>query len=100
MQFSLHRTPKGRVGYVVDVQADLLSELRTRVVIPLLLEKDAPKVPFKAFNPTCSIAGLNHVLMTQNLASVPVAELGPPVGSLAGQRDPIIRAMDALLSGL
>lgn len=32
-----------RAGYIVDVQADLLSHLATRVVVPLLLEKEAPK---------------------------------------------------------
>ncbi len=100
MQFSLHPTPRGRPGYVVDVQADLLSDLRTRIVIPLLSEAEAPKITFKALNPTCVINGAKHVLMTQSLGSVSAKELGPSVGSLAEQRGPIIRALDALLSGL
>lgn len=100
MQFSLHRMPRIRGGYVVDIQADLLSELKSRIVIPLLREKDAPRATLKALNPTCLVAGTAHVVMTQNLASVSVSELGPPVGSLTAERDSIIRAVDALLSGL
>lgn len=100
MQFSLHRMSRTRGGYVVDIQADLLRELKSRIVIPLLREKDAPRATLKALNPMCVVGGANHVLMTQNLASVPVSELGPPVGSLTAQRDSIIRAIDALLSGL
>jgi toxin CcdB len=100
MQFSLHPLTRGRRGYVVDVQADLLSEIRTRVVVPLLAVSDAPKVTFAALNPICVIDEVHHVLMTQNLASVSTSELGQPIGSLLNQRDSIIRAMDALLSGL
>jgi hypothetical protein len=38
--------------------------------------------------------------MTQNVASIPLSELGQPVGAMASSRDDIIRAIDALLSGL
>ncbi len=34
---------EGRDGYVVDVQADLLSHLVTRIVVPLLSEDTASK---------------------------------------------------------
>lgn len=60
-------------GYVLDVQADLLSDLSTRVVAPLLAPGIAPK-PARNLNPTFEIEGKPHVLLTQFLASVPARE--------------------------
>ncbi|WP_428488560.1 CcdB family protein [Rhodopila sp.] len=38
--------------------------------------------------------------MTQNVATVPLAQLRAPIGTLASHRDQVIRAIDALLSGI
>jgi toxin CcdB len=90
--------PRARQGYVVDVQSRLLDELSTRVVIPLIAKSAAPAIPVKTLNPLFSIGGGEYVLMTQNMASVPNGQLRAPVGTLAAQRDHIVRAIDALLS--
>lgn len=43
-RLDVHLMPgNGRVGYVVNVQADLLTHLATRTVVPLLSESTAPK---------------------------------------------------------
>jgi toxin CcdB len=91
--------PQGRAGYVVDIQSGLLDTMATRVVIPLLPRQAAPP-PAKALNPVLTIGGVEHVLMTQNIATVPLAQLRTPVGTLVVERDQIVRAIDALLSGL
>jgi toxin CcdB len=92
--------PRAGAGYVVDIQSRLLDEMATRVVIPLLARHAAPPVPAKTLNPIIWIEGSEYVLMTQNIATVPVTQLRMPVGTLVPHRDQIVRAIDTLLSGL
>ncbi len=98
-RLDVHPIPgKGQEGYVVDVQADLLSHLATRTVLPLLPEGAAPK-PISELNPVFEIGGKRHVLVTQAIASIPGRELKRAVASLAEQHDRITRALDILLLG-
>ncbi|WHT44593.1 CcdB family protein [Ochrobactrum sp. SSR] len=39
-RYDVYSNPSG--GYVLDVQADLLDELKTRIVIPLILKRWLP----------------------------------------------------------
>jgi toxin CcdB len=100
MQFAVYPMPRGRTGFIVDVQSRLLEDLATRVVIPLVPQAVAPRIPMKTLNPVLAFNGATFVLMTQNMASIPVAEMGRSVGTLAVERDQIVRAIDALLSGI
>lgn len=98
-RLDVHPMPgKGRDGYVVDVQAELLSHLTTRTVVPLLPEQTAPK-PINELNPVFDIRGKRYVLVTQAIASIPVRELKRAVASLTEQHDSITRALDILLLG-
>lgn len=54
----------------------------------------------KTLNPVLPFNGGAFVLMTQNMASISVSEMGRSVGTLAAERDQIVRAIDALLSGI
>ncbi len=89
---------KDRDGYVLDVQADLLSHLTTRTVVPLLPDDAAPK-PISDLNPVFEIRGKRHVMVTQAIASIPGHELKRAVASLTDQHDSILRALDTLLLG-
>ncbi len=98
-RLDVHPMPgKGRDGYVLDVQADLLSHLTTRTVVPLLPEDAAPK-PISDLNPVFEIRGKRHVMVTQAIASIPGRELKRSILSLIDQHDTIIRALDTLLLG-
>jgi toxin CcdB len=92
--------PGSRTGYVVDIQSRLLDEMSTRVVIPLVPRQMAPRAPAKTLNPVVLIDSAEYVLMTQNIATVPLARLRAPTGTLISHRDEIVRAIDTLLSGL
>jgi toxin CcdB len=92
--------PGSRPGYVVDIQSRLLGDLATRVVIPVIPKASAPRITLSTLNPIVTIGGAEFVLMTQNVAAVPLQRLGAPAGSLDFHRDDIVRAIDALLSGL
>lgn len=98
-RLDVHPMPDGAAGYVVNVQADLLSQIATRTVIPLLPEADAPK-PISGLNPVFDIEGKRHVLITQAIASIRGHELKRTVCSLDEHHDQIVRALDLLLVGL
>ena len=98
-RFDVYSTPsKGGIGYVLDVQADLLQGLGTRVVVPLLPPEAAPE-PARGLNPAFAIDGQPHLMLTQFIAAVPARELRLPVLSLEPHSDDIMRALDILLSG-
>jgi toxin CcdB len=92
--------PGSQAGFVVDIQSGLLDGMSTRVVIPLLPRHSAPPVPAKTLNPVVAIDGAAYVLMTQNIATVQLGQLRAPIGTLTSHRDQVIRAIDALLSGI
>jgi toxin CcdB len=86
------------VGYVVDVQSDTLTDLATRVVVPLLPEATA-RVPIGRLNPVFEINGERCVLIVQAIATVPRQVLRGAVASLKDQRDPVLTVIDFLLPG-
>lgn len=96
-RFDVYANPGGE-GYVVDVQADLLNGLNTRVVVPLLPRHQAP-VPAKRLNPVFRMADQEVVLATQFLSAVPMSVLGAPLGTLEPHRTEIINAIDFLMQG-
>lgn len=96
-RFDVYR-PRSQSGYVIDCQADLLDDLSTRFVVPLLPPHDAPK-PFPRLNPVFDIGDGPHVMVTQFAAALPVNELGDWIASLAGRDTDIGNALDMLLVG-
>lgn len=96
-RLDVHKLPDGTL--VVDVQADLLELLNTRVVVPLIEEGAAGRFAAKELNPSFVVDGISYRFMTQALAAVPRGELGPAIASLDARHDSIVRALDLLLIG-
>jgi toxin CcdB len=96
-RFDVYRQPGGP-GYLLDCQADILSILNTRFVVPLLPPEEAPRAG-ERLNPAFRIAGKRVVMYTQFAASVPVGDLGKPVDSLSNEHRPIMNALDMLMTG-
>jgi toxin CcdB len=96
-RFDVYRNPDG-AGCLLDIQADLLSHLNTRVVVPLLPLSNAPK-PARTLNPCFDIAGETLVMATQFMAAVPVNILHAPLTSLGARRDELVAAIDLLMQG-
>lgn len=88
----------GGAGYLVDVQADAMSNFNTRVVIPLL-PLDAAPLPAKILNPVFDVGGQPHSLVTQYMAAVPSRLLQTPVFNAESRRGEIVAAIDLLLQG-
>ena len=85
-------------GYYLDCQADLLSHLNTRFVIPLFAPDIAPK-PAGRLNPQFMVSGYPFVMVTQFAATIPLRELSFCAGSLADHDMAILGAIDMLTSG-
>lgn len=96
-RFAAYPNPDGP-GYLLDVQADLLSHLNTRIVVPLLPLALAP-TPASTLNPVFEIEGQAFAMATQFLAAVPANILKSSIASLEGRRDEITAAMDLLFQG-
>ncbi|MGQ9366148.1 CcdB family protein [Azospirillum sp. ST 5-10] len=93
-RFDVHRRLDGP-GYLLDLQANILRDLNTRIVAPLLPPDAAPR-PAVRLNPVFTIEGRPHVMVTQFAGAVRVSELGPCVGSLLSEDTAIVAALDLL----
>ena len=101
-QFDVYMNPnpetKQTIPYLLDIQADLLNKLTTRVVVPLISASDMGKAA-KHLNPQFSVKRTKVVMSTAELAGVTVNSLGDKVCSLKEHRNEIIAAVDFLITG-
>ena len=98
-RLDVHARRDGGAGYLLDVQADLLSTLMTRLVVPLLPITLAP-TPAGRLNPTFDVDGRRVAMVTQFAAAVHVRELGNTVASLAAEHEQVVAALDLLITGV
>lgn len=102
-QFDVHLNPnpatRKAIPYLLDVQADLLDTLATRVVVPLITE-EAMGLAARHFNPQFKVKGVSVIMSTAELAGVPSRSLGDKVVSLKNKRNEIIAALDLLFTGI
>jgi toxin CcdB len=96
-QFDVYRNSDDP-GYLLDCQSDVLSNLTTRVVVPLLPPDYAPK-PSRRLNPILRVGDEEVVMMTHFAAAVPERTLGTRIGSLQHEHTAIVNAFDVLLTG-
>ncbi len=97
-RFDVYAMTGQRSFFLLDVQADLLDRLDTRVVVPLFPEKEAPP-PIATLNPVFDIQGQRHVMVTQSIATLRRRDLDKVIQSLADQHQRIMNALDMLLTG-
>lgn len=67
------------VPFLLDIQNDLLSDLETRVVIPLSPVSDLKGKTLGQLMPVLEIEGERFVMLTPQMAGIPKSELGAPV---------------------
>lgn len=94
-RFDIHRRLDGS-GYLLDLQANILRDLNTRFVAPLLPLNEAPR-PAAQLSPVFTIEGQLHVMVTQFASAVGVSELGSCVGNLLSEDTAILAALDMLI---
>lgn len=103
-QFSVYKNknPKTRstYPYLVDVQSDLLSDLGTRVVVPLIKRTALTKKPIKNLMPIVRVDGQEFIMMVPQLAGIATGDLGVPTASAAQHRGDVVAALDFLITGI
>ena len=103
-QFDVYANPSPRsrdwAPYVVDLQHDMLRDLATRIMAPLLKSTGTPTQRLGGLNPTVEIDGQRYTLSATELAAVPVSEVGDPVANLAEFRSEILAAVDLLFTAV
>ncbi len=97
-RFDVQRGRRAGVPYLVDNQADFLSILPTRLVIPLLPADSIPS-PIERLHLRVTVDGCELILAVNPMASVRRDQLGPRVGSVADRRSEIVAAVDFLQQG-
>jgi toxin CcdB len=99
-QFDFYRYtgPNASIAFLLDVQSDLLRDLATRVVVPLVL-LDAFGPPMKRLHPVFTIEDKEYVMATTEIAGTLTRNLGSHAGSLETRRLDIRGAIDFLQEG-
>jgi toxin CcdB len=95
-RFDVFAGPEGTL--LLDVQADLISGIATRVVVPLLPEGKTPP-QIKRLNPSFDVGGIRYALFPQLISAVVSSNLSTPIINLRDRSDDIAAALDMLLYG-
>lgn len=99
-RFDVYEYDSPPVESVLDVQADLLSELDTCIVIPLVSEKAAKKEVLPRLKPVIEIKGRRYILMTTDIGTVTRSSLGERVSNIEDKyRHVVTEALDFLFQG-
>lgn len=98
-QFDVYENLNGKsrqnIPYLLDIQNDVLKDLTTRVVIPLVISNQS----INFLNPKFTINQIDVILSTAELVSIPMEILGNKVCSLKDGREEIIGAINFLVMG-
>ncbi len=102
-QFDVYKNPSKTIHssfpYIVDIQSPLISELSTRIVIPLGKLSHFNNEKMKGLTPELEYEGESLLLLTPMIASMSVKALKKPIGTLEHIRDDIIAALDFAITG-
>jgi toxin CcdB len=85
--------------YLLDVQADLVSGLETRVMVPLVRASEFGRRAGR-LHPVFTVCGEEVVMATHLLAAIRSSGLGLMADVLIEYRSEIVGALDVLLTGV
>lgn len=96
---NLNKATRKTYPHLLDVQSDLLGDLRTTVVLPLSPTSLANRAVLTRLNPVLQVEGSPYVVLTQQIAGIDRKHLGRQVDDLSEYRAEIVAALDFLVSG-
>lgn len=103
-QFAAHKntnpTTRRTYPFLLDIQSDLLSELQTRVVVPLAERRAVSGAAVENLMPLVEVGGKTYIAMVPQLAGVARAELGAVVETCEASRQDVVAALDFLITGI
>ena len=99
-RFDVYALGRDDVPYVLEVQADLLSDLASVAVIPLMPSAVAKAEAMRKLKPEIIINGKNYRMITTDIGVLRRSSLGKPIANVEEQyRDAIVDALDFLFQG-
>lgn len=102
-QFDLYvnssKATKKAYPYILELQNDLLSEIATRIVVPLADYNSMKTEEFTKLTPKITYAGKELLILIPQITSISVNNLGQPIDRLAHFRDEILAALDFAITG-
>lgn len=103
-QFDVYINPskKSREAYpyIIDIQNALISDITTRIVIPLAKLNHFRSEQMDGLTPLIKYEDEQYILLTPQIASIPSKLLKDPVGTVESLRDEIIAALDFAFTGI
>lgn len=103
-QFDVYPNPskqsKKHYPYLLDIQSPYISDIATRIVIPLGYASLFKNEVMTNLTPEISFANDLLLLLTPQISSVPARILKEPIGSLSHFREQIINALDFAIAGI
>ena len=103
-QFDVYENPshatRKAYPFIVDIQSDILSDIATRIVVPLGRKSDFKNEVLKKLTPTIEYDEEQLLLLVPQLASIPEKALKKPIGSLSHMREEIVAALDFAITGI
>ena len=99
-RFDVYSYNTKAVPYVLDVQADLLKDLNTVVVLPLVPVEQAAQEAVPRLKPIVQINGKDHILMTTDIGTISKKSLGSHITNIEKDyRQDVTEALDFLFQG-
>ncbi len=98
-QFDVYKNPNKKsnkeIPFLLDIQSDILKDLKTKVVVPLILNTKA----ITHLNPIFTIEDEQVMMSTAELASISMDNIGEKVCNIEDKRTNIINAIDFMITG-
>jgi toxin CcdB len=103
-QFDVYINPnkKSREAYpyIIDIQNALISDIATKIVIPLGKLSHFRNEKMDGLTPAIEYENEQFILLTPQISSMSANLLKSPVGSVESLRDEIIAAIDFAITGI
>jgi toxin CcdB len=103
-QFDVYTNPskhtKKAYPYILDIQHELISDIATRMVVPLGDAKQLRNEELKGLTPKVKFEDNNLLILIPQISSIPLNILKEPVGTLGHIRGEIIAAIDLAITGI
>jgi toxin CcdB len=95
-----NKNTKNAFPYLVDIQHQIISDLATRLVIPMGKFDTFADKNIKRLTPLITFDDQQYLLLTPQLTSIPSYLLKDSVGTIEMQRDLVINALDFAITGI
>ena len=86
--------------FFIDIQSTIVSDLESRIVIPLIPKEKIGKGIIENLNPMIVIKKKEYILVTQQMAAIPIAQIGSSICDCLSERNEILSAVDFLITGI